>query len=141
MSTIIDAVNGLHEEIEGILKKYNVPLEERSYILERVGGAVGTISSIQKEIFDEKIGEIRKEIGAKQDDVRRDVEKIKTAAILRIAEANAKANDAYERGLAQASANPPKSGPGTFGVTLGLFFAALAFVVVASGLFKKSEKK
>jgi len=139
--TIIDTVQTLRDELEGILRKYSIPMEERSYIIEKVGGAVGAIASIQRGIFDEKIDEIRKEIGSERQNVRQSIDGIKRAAISQIVKANHKVDEAYDRGLAQGAETIPKGGPGSMGIILGLFFAALAFVVVASNLFKKGEKK
>lgn len=138
--TIVETVQGLRDELESILKKYHVPMDDRSFILEKIGGAVGTISSIQKGIFDEKLEELGKGLGAEREAARRDIENVKRAAIEKIVEANHKVDEAYDRGLAQGADSTQKISPGTTGVVLALFFAALAFVVVATSLFKKKEK-
>jgi regulator of replication initiation timing len=135
-SEIEKTVDVLRKDLEGILKKYPISIEERSFIVERVDEAINDILKIQNDVFSEKLSEIRDQISSEREKVNAQVENLREAAAKKIAEANDKIEQAYERGLMDASADAEENrGPSALNIALAIFFAALAFVLVASNVF------
>lgn len=147
MVAIEDTVQTLRNDLSGILKKYPISPEERSFIIEKIDDTINDILKFQHGVFTDKLSEIRGQIGAEREEIRENVEVLKQAAVERLAEANHKIGTAYEKGVSDATAakNEPeeRSSFGTINIILAIFFAALAFVVVASMFFgsDKKEKK
>lgn len=147
MVAIEDTVQTLRNDLSGILKKYPISPEERSFIIEKIEDTINDILKIQHGVFTEKLSEIRGQIGTEREELRASVEDLRQAAVDRLTEANAKIGTAYEKGVSDgvaAQSEPEeKSSFGTINIILALFFAALAFVVVASMFFgsDKKEKK
>lgn len=146
MVAIEDTVQTLRNDLSGILKKYPISPEERSFIIEKIEDTINDIMKFQHEVFTEKLSEIRGQIGTEREEIRASVEDLRQAAVDRLTEANQKIGNAYERGVSDGAAQSEpeeKSGFGTINIVLALFFAALAFVVVASMFFgsDKKEKK
>lgn len=149
MVAIENTVQTLRTDLSDILKKYPISPEERSFIIERIDDSINEILKIQHGVFTDKLSEIRGRIGTEREEIQASVEGLKRAAVERITEANQRVGNAYEQGVsdgAAAKTEPQpeeKSGFGTLNVILAIFFAALAFVIVASMIFgdEKKEKK
>jgi hypothetical protein len=144
MVAIEETVEVLRKDLNDILKKYPISPEERSFIIEKVEETIGSIVKIQHGTFSEKLSEIRHEIGSEREAIRTRVENLKRAAVEKINEVNGKIGQAYEKGISERAAvtNEPSEsvGPSTLNVILAIFFAALAFVVIASSIFSGGEK-
>lgn len=139
-SEIEGTVEALRKDLEDILKKYPISMEERSFVIERVDEAINGILKIQHGVFSEKLAEIRDQISNEREKVNTQVENLKQAATAKIAEANDKIGQAYEKGASDASREVEENhGPSTLNIVLAVFFAALAFVFVASTIFGKSD--
>jgi ElaB/YqjD/DUF883 family membrane-anchored ribosome-binding protein len=147
MVAIEDTVQTLRKDLGDILRKYPISPEERSFIIEKIEDTINDILKIQHGVFTDKLSEIRGQIGTEREEIQASVEGLKRAAVERITEANEKVGTAYEKGVAigAASVGEPEEKPGfgTINIILAIFFAALAFVVVASMFFgsDKKEKK
>lgn len=150
MVAIENTVETLRTDLSDILKKYPISPEERSFIIERIDDSINEILKIQHGVFTDKLSEIRGQIGTEREEIQASVEGLKRAAVERITEANQRVGNAYEQGVSDGAAAKSESEPedkpasfGTINIILAIFFAALAFVIVASMIFgdDKKEKK
>lgn len=143
MTTAIeDTVETLRKELDDILKKYQIPMDDRGFVIEKVEDAINGIMKIQHGVFSDKLGEIREDLSAEREKVHSQVEGLKKAAAEKIADAHDKIGQAYEKGASDGAKDAESNqGPSTLNIVLAIFFAALAFVVVAGMVFGKGDTK
>jgi len=141
---VVAEVMTLKKEVSDILSRYNVPMDDRSFILEKLDQAMSLVITAQKNAFENQLVDIRKEIEIDRNQVRKEVEGIRGSALSKLSGIHSEIDKAYEEGISDGMSQAPSSvGPSTFTIILGIFFAALAITVVAGGLFSShpSEKK
>jgi len=139
---VVAEVMGLKKEVADILTRYNVPMDDRDFILEKLDRAVSLVMTAQKNAFENQLVDIRKEIEVDRNQVRKEVEGIRGSALSKLSGIRSEVDRAYEEGVSDGMSQAPSSvGPSTFTIVLGIFFAALAVTVVAGGLFSPSGKK
>jgi hypothetical protein len=131
-------IGQLKEEINGILSRYGIPLDDRSFILEKVEESVNSILNEQIAAFQRSIDGVRGEISLERENVRKEVDKIKQVAFSNLSDVQVKINEAYEEGFSQGQSDTPapSSGPSTFQVVIGLSLVTIALVIAARKIWK-----
>lgn len=143
MTNVTEEISNLKKDLITILARYKVHPDDRDIILEKIDEALSGVLTIQKNMFETELSGIKGEIGIERDNVRKEVDAIRNSAVSKLSEIRGKINEAYEEGITDGLSQTPAptpSGPSTFTVVLGLFFAALAIVVIAGGLFQKKKE-
>lgn len=132
----------LRTEIDGILKNYGVPFEDRSLVFEKVDKfsetAADTAAAGERQFFNDKINEIEKGLATERQGVHKEIEGIRQSALSSIDTAQEKLDESYNNGFGdgiQLSESRPK----TFQIIIGLGLLALAMVVVAGSFFGKKN--
>jgi len=140
---IVSEITNLKKSVDNLLKGYNVPMDDRLLVVEKIEESMVGVLQAQKLAFDQAVDKIKEEIGTERDNVRKQVDDIKVSAVSELSKIKGKINDAYDEGLedGMSQATPASQGPSAFVIVLGIFFATLAFTVVAGTLFSSKEKK
>ena len=140
---IVAEFTNLKKDVDNLLKGYNIPMDDRLLIVEKVEESMVGVLKAQKMAFDQAVENIKGEIGAERDNVRKQVDEIKASAVSELSKIKIKIDDAYDDGLEDglSQAPPTSKGPSTFVVVLGIFFATLALTVVAGHFFSKKDSK
>jgi hypothetical protein len=143
MTNVTEQISNLKKDLVTILARYKVHPDDRDIILEKIDEALSGVLTVQKGMFETELTGIKGEIGIERDNVRKEVDAIRNSAVSKLSEIRGKINEAYEEGITDGLSQTPApvaSGPSTFTIVLGLFFAALAIVVIAGGLFQKKKE-
>lgn len=139
VTTIGETIQSLRRDLGDFLQRYEIPLDDRTFIVDRVEEAIGSILSIQKNIFEESLENIRREMDRDRQKVKNGIEALKEVALEKLEDLRGRIGEAYQRGISEgmkkADAVESSSGSRMLNIALALFFAALAFVVVAGNLF------
>jgi hypothetical protein len=143
MTNITEEISNLKRDVATIMSRYKIHPDDRDIIIEKIDQALADVLTAQKHVFETELTGIRSEIGIERVNVRKEVDAIRNSAVSKLSEIRGKINEAYDDGVTDGlSQTPPtvQAGPSTFTVVLGLFFAALAIVVIAGGLFQKKKE-
>lgn len=131
-------IEQLKSDIGGILTRYHVPLEDRSYVLEKIEETVMALLDGERSSFQQAVQGVRSQIELERKNVQAEVGKIRDAATANMDIAKSKIDEAYQEGFAQgqmntAAATPAR--PSTFQVLLGVTLAVVALIVAARSIF------
>ena len=127
-------------DVKAVLDRYNIPLDDKSFILDKIEQGIASLLDRQREAFTGTVETIRQEISGERDHVRGEVDGIRKSAISKLSEIEKKIEEAYREGVSEGMSQTAPSGMSPFQVLLGLSLLALAIVFVAGTLFKKAEK-
>jgi hypothetical protein len=137
MAVAIDKVNKLKVELNGILSRYGVPLDDRSFVTEKVEETVAGILDEERNAFGTQIEGVRKQIDLERTSVTTEVEKIKNIARDGLTEAEAQARRSYDAGFAQGQLEQaPSSGLSTFQILIGVAIVTIGMIIAAHKLAK-----
>lgn len=125
-------LESLRTEINGILTRYDVPMDDRTLVSERVEESIGRILSHQKRAFLSEVEKIREEIHSERGQVAKKLGAIHSAAKSQMGR---KLLGAYQSGLQQGLSQT--KGPGLLQVLLAVAVLGLAGFVVIQGLFRR----
>ncbi len=147
MPDITDNIEVLKGEIGTILTRYKVPLDDRSFIMDKIDEGVGNVLESQKKTFEEGLRQFRDEIISERENVRGEVETIKKSATSAISRMDKRVKAAYQEGVSEglSQAKPAKAeveekkseGPSLFQVVVGLSLVTLAIAVIAGAFSSK----
>lgn len=130
-------INEMKGEIDRVLLRYRVPMDDRTFVLEKVD-ALRSLMDSERAEFQEGIGAVRTEINRERDTVRREVAGIRDTAVQHVGTFEAKVEEAYQDGLAQGAADHPPR-PGLFQILIGVSLTALAAFIVLREIFPKKS--
>jgi hypothetical protein len=135
----VDTLDEVKKEVEAILVRYEIPMDDRMLISEKIERAVEGAISRQNAFYEGQIDQVRNQISRERKAVLGKVKGIHADAISKTNLAVGKVQQAYDKGVDDGLSQAKKdTSPSTFQVLIGLGLLALAGVVVFGGLFKKA---
>lgn len=122
-------------EIGQILDRYQIPMDDKSFIMEKIDGGLGEIVAEVRRHIDSERGKSHDQMLAYEKKVKEVV-----AQTLRKAQENVK--QAYQLGIREGLGQAPKSaGPGLFQILITGGLLVLAGFVVFREFFPRKDRK
>jgi gas vesicle protein len=129
---IADKIEDLKKEVDFILVRYSVPLDDRMLILEKIEQSTQNLLESQGKNFDEIVNKIRSDIGKERKGVIRKIEEIRNSAASKVSDISGKVKEAYDQGLSDG-ADSTSTSPGLFQIMIGIGLLALSAFVILQG--------
>ncbi len=127
----------LKKDIDDILTRYNVPMDDRLLIIEKIDKSSQSMIGNLRDEFDGEIQDIQSQLSAERELIKKQVVNIHRNASSKVGQIKDHVGKAYKDGFMEGMNQGSKSsGPSFFQVTITMALVALAGIIIFKGLFK-----
>jgi len=106
----------LRTEIDGILRNYNVPMDDRGLVIDKIEGSVDGVLSAEREAFSHELDVLRGRVDTDRENVMGEISSMREQAQEGLDGIDDKLEDAYEDGLRDGLKTVANYRPGLFQV-------------------------
>ncbi len=129
MTAIETELDMLKKDLDGILQRYNVPMDDRTLVSDKIDESVAAMLNAQRDEFNAKAESISDMMADQRNGFVRGLEEMENAVRSNM---NLTAMKAYQEGLAQGAAG---SKPGLLQIVVAVALLGLVAFFVIKGLF------
>lgn len=106
----------LRTEIDGILRDYNVPMDDRGLVIDKIEGSVDGVLSAEREAFGRELDVLRDQVSTDRRKVMGELSSMREQAVSGLDGIDGRLDDAYEEGLRDGLKTVADYRPGLFQV-------------------------